>query len=122
MIVAVALVNVAFPAIKKLVFVVVALVVDEFNASVLIEEVAFIVPTFIKPALKVEITEVIALKRVANKFVDDALVIVAFVIFAPTIVPLGSANEPDAKIFVTVALVPVAFTQVIFPPDTAIGE
>jgi hypothetical protein len=39
---------------------------------------------------------VTALNSVANKFVDVALVIVALAIFAPTIVPLGRANEPEA--------------------------
>lgn len=46
-IVAVALVNVAFPAVKKFVFVVVAFVVEAFSTSELIDEVALMVPALI---------------------------------------------------------------------------
>lgn len=42
------------------------------------------------------ITAVIAFNKVANRFVDVALVIVALVMLAPTIVPLGRENEPEA--------------------------
>lgn len=66
-------------------------------------------------------TEVIALNSVAKRLVEVAFVKVPFVIFAPTIVPFANENVPLEYIFVTVALVPVASTQVIFPPETAIG-
>jgi hypothetical protein len=62
-----------------------AFVVDAFKTKVFIELVALIVPTFISPAVRVEITPEIALKIEAKKFVEVELSEVKFVVEAFTI-------------------------------------
>ena len=60
---------------------------------VAIEVVAKIVLPETVRLVKMAVT---ALSSVANRLVEVALVMVASVMLAPTIVPLGRANEPEA--------------------------
>ena len=60
-----------------LALVVLEFVVEAFTAKEFIELVALIVPTFISPAVRVDIAPEIALKIFANRFVDVEFVIEA---------------------------------------------